>query len=174
MKAQIGSNPSYIWRNILWGRDVIHKGLRWRIGDGKQVKVYQSGWLRRPVMFKPISPTCLPLETMVSKLIDEDHCWKDLLIRQHFHQEDATQKLKIPIPRQPRPDRVLWHYDKKGYYSIKSGYQLALQIKFPSKPSNSEEGKSAWNSIWYLQIPEKVKIFMWRAANDMLPTIENL
>lgn len=161
MEAQISSNPSYIWRSILWGRNVIHKGPRWRIGDGKQVKEYQSCWLPRPVTSKPICPTSLPLETMVSELIDEDHCWKDLvIIRQHFHQEDAAQILQIPLPRQPRSNQVLWLYNKKGYYSVKSGYQLALQMKFPTKPSSSEEGKSAWNSIWYLQIPEKVKIFM--------------
>lgn len=74
MEAKLGSNPSYIWRSILWGREVIHKGLRWRIGDGKQVKVYQSGWLPRPVTFKPISPRSLPVETTVSELIDEEHC----------------------------------------------------------------------------------------------------
>ncbi|KAL9440996.1 hypothetical protein AB3S75_019634 [Citrus x aurantiifolia] len=174
MEAQSGSNPSYIWRNILWGREVIHKGLRWRIGDGKLVKVYQSGWLPRPETFKPISPPSLPLDTTVSVLIDEDHCWRDDVIQQHFHQEDAAQILKIPLPRQPSPDQVLWHYDKKGNYSVKSGYQLALQMKCPNRPSSSKEGKSSWSSIWYLQIPEKVKIFMWKATNDLLPTSENL
>ena len=174
MEAQVGSNPSYIWRSILWGREVIHKGLRWRIRDGKLVKVYQSGWLPRPETFKPISPPSLPLDTTVSVLIDEDHCWRDDAIRKHFHQEDAAQILKIPLPRQPSLDQVLWHYDKKGNYSVKSGYQLALQMKFPNRPSSSKEGKSSWSSIWYLQIPEKVKIFIWRATNDLLSTLENL
>ena len=46
----------------------------------KKAKVYQSGWLPRPVTFKPISHASLPLETMVSKLIDEDYCWNDRVI----------------------------------------------------------------------------------------------
>lgn len=96
------------------------------------------------------------------------------MIRQYFHQDDVVQILKIPLPTQLRSDQVLWHYNKKAFYSVKSGYQLALQMRFPNKPSSSEEGKSSWSLIWYLQIPEKVKIFMWRVANNMLPTTENL
>lgn len=160
MEAKLGSNPSYIWQSILWGREVIHKGLRWRIGDGKLVKVYQSGWLPRSVTFKPISPKSLPVETTVFELINEEHCCKELMIRQYFHQDDVVQILKIPMPTQPRSDPVLWHYNKKGFYLVKSGYQLALQMRFPNKPSSSKEGKSSWSLIWYLQIPEKVKIFI--------------
>ena len=38
MKAKIGSYPSFIWRSILWGRDVVEKGLRWRIRNGDRCK----------------------------------------------------------------------------------------------------------------------------------------
>ena len=56
MEAKTGSYPSFIWRSILWEREVTEKGLRWRIGNGEQVKVYQSKWLPRPDTFKLISP----------------------------------------------------------------------------------------------------------------------
>lgn len=51
---------------------------------------------------------------------------------------DTTVILKIPLPKKQSKDEVLWHYDKKGDYSVKSGYQLALKIKFPEVTSNSE------------------------------------
>lgn len=86
--------------------------------------------------FKLISPRSLPLETTVSELIDKEHCWNEPVIRQHFQQDYADQILKIPLPRQPRSYQVLWHYDKKDDYLVKSGYQLALQLKFPNKPSS--------------------------------------
>lgn len=33
MKAHIGSNSSYIWRSLMWGRELLEVGLCWRIGD---------------------------------------------------------------------------------------------------------------------------------------------
>ncbi|KAH9759452.1 putative reverse transcriptase/RNA-dependent DNA polymerase [Citrus sinensis] len=147
MQAQLGSHPSFIWRSILWGRKVIEQGLRWRIGDGQQVLVYQSPWLPRPMTFQPISPPSLKLDTTVTELINEDQEWKEEVIRHHFLEEDADQMLKIPLPRQPKPDQVMWHHDKKGNYSVKSGYQLALKLRFPDKPSCSGERYRSWHAI---------------------------
>ena len=47
-------------------------------------------------------------------------------------------------------------------------------MNFPEKPSCSSENDKSWHAIWYLQLPEKVKIFMWRAANNLLATAGNL
>lgn len=40
IKAKIGSNSSFIWKSILWGRQIINRGLRWRIEDGKRAQIY--------------------------------------------------------------------------------------------------------------------------------------
>lgn len=48
MEAKLGSKPSFTWRSILWGRQLLHKGLRWRIGNGEQVDVYKSNWILQP------------------------------------------------------------------------------------------------------------------------------
>ena len=69
---------------------------------------------------------------------------------------------------------VLWHYDKNGDYSVKSGYQLALRMKFPEATSSSENISQYWSALWSLELPEKIKIFMWRASNNLLPSAENL
>ena len=34
--------------------------------------------------------------------------------------------------------------------------------------------KSWWTSLWKLQVPAKIKVFMWKACNDMLPLFEAL
>ncbi|KAH9656895.1 putative reverse transcriptase/RNA-dependent DNA polymerase [Citrus sinensis] len=139
LTAKLGSKPSFIWRSILWGRQVIHKGIRWRIGNGQQVQIYKGNWIPKPTSFKPVSPPSLPSDTRVAELIKEDNQWNEDMICQHFLREDAEIILRIPIPSTPMADQILWHYDKKGIYTVKSGYQVALRINFPDTPSCSEQ-----------------------------------
>lgn len=95
-------------------------------------------------------------------------------MKQWFIEDDANEILRIPLPKRPRTDEIIWHFDKKGLYSVKSGYQLALKIKYPDKPSCSSKEFNIWNPLWTLQLPEKIKIFTWRATQNLLPTAENL
>lgn len=47
-------------------------------------------------------------------------------MKQWFITDDANEILRIPLPRSPRMDEVIWYFDKKGLYSVKSGHQLAF------------------------------------------------
>lgn len=150
---------------------MIQKGLRWRIGNGENVQIYNSKWIPRPVTFEIVSQPLLPA---VSFLINEEHRWDENKIRQHFMPEDIERILQIPLPRYSEPDQLVWAHDKLGIYSVKSGYQVALGLKFPNCPSTSRISLTEWNVIWKLEIPAKVKIFIWRAAQNLLATGENL
>ncbi|KAH9685373.1 reverse transcriptase domain-containing protein [Citrus sinensis] len=172
--AKVGSNPSFIWRSILWGSQVIKKGVRWRIGDGKNVLVYKDNWIPRLATFQPISPKTLPPETVVADLINSENKWRADKLEQHFMKEDIEAILKILLPSGKEEDEVLWHFDKKGEYSVKSGYQLVLNQNFPNEPESSNSSSRLWKIPWMLDLPEKVKIFMWRALKNILPTAENL
>ena len=60
---------SYAWKSILSARDVIRKGMVWRIGDGQSVRVKKNKWLPKGDSSSIISPltTILP-ETRVPSL----------------------------------------------------------------------------------------------------------
>ncbi|XP_073302944.1 uncharacterized mitochondrial protein AtMg00310-like [Primulina huaijiensis] len=36
MDANIGNNSSFIWRSIIWSRQLIVKGISWRVGNKKR------------------------------------------------------------------------------------------------------------------------------------------
>lgn len=61
-----------------------------------------------------------------------------------------------------------------GEYLIKNVYQLALKLKFDDASNNAKENSRHWRAIWSFELPEKIKIFMWRASNNLLPAVENL
>lgn len=73
----------------------------------------------------------MPHDITVSILIDNENKWKTYFIQQMFQKEDADAILSISLPRRQRKNEVIWHYDRKGKYSVKSGYQVALKYEIP-------------------------------------------
>lgn len=45
LDAEIGHNPSYVWRSVLASKDLIRKGTRWRVGDGMSIRILDQPWL---------------------------------------------------------------------------------------------------------------------------------
>ncbi|KAL0003812.1 hypothetical protein SO802_011373 [Lithocarpus litseifolius] len=39
LNAHLGCNPSYAWRSIHSSLRVIHRGTRWRVGNGKTIHI---------------------------------------------------------------------------------------------------------------------------------------
>ncbi|KAH9698869.1 putative reverse transcriptase/RNA-dependent DNA polymerase [Citrus sinensis] len=113
-------------------------------------------------------------EANVAELIDKENRWKTEVIQHNFLKDDAEEILSIPLPRREMEDNVIWHYDKHGRYYVKSMYQVALKMKFSDLPSWSDSRGNNWGIIWKLNIPEKIKIFIWKVAKNLLSTVENL
>lgn len=61
----------------MWGRQIIDKGMRWRIGLGDKIKVFKSNWIPS---YKSITVANLDMESTVADLIDDSQQWKDHLI----------------------------------------------------------------------------------------------
>ncbi|KAL0458058.1 UNVERIFIED_CONTAM: putative mitochondrial protein [Sesamum latifolium] len=40
LEAKVGYNPSFTWRSIWAAIEVLKMGCRWRIGDGRQVRIW--------------------------------------------------------------------------------------------------------------------------------------
>ena len=51
MDAELGSNPSYIWRSLLAARDFIIEGSKWKVGDGRSIGVVTHKWLSHKPIF---------------------------------------------------------------------------------------------------------------------------
>ena len=47
LEAKDSRSASYAWWSMLKGRDIIKRGARWRIRNGKLVRIWQSRWLPR-------------------------------------------------------------------------------------------------------------------------------
>ena len=64
---------SFAWKSILKGRDVIRRGLKWRIGNGSKVRIFCDTWLLGSQQGKVISPVVDgQANAMVSSLINHE------------------------------------------------------------------------------------------------------
>lgn len=88
MEAKDSRPSSYAWRSILKGRNVIQRGLRWRVGDGRKIKIWLHHWLQ---IEHPTTLTSPIIETM-------DEATADILIDPHTRLWDESMVDGIFIP----------------------------------------------------------------------------
>ncbi|KAK0595746.1 hypothetical protein LWI29_009655 [Acer saccharum] len=174
LQVSIKSGCSHLWRSLIWGRSLLLKGLRWKVGDGRSINAFKDPWLPRPSTFKPITPDP-NINLQVADLIDNEFPgWNINALNHHFLPIDREIILSIPVSYLGGPDSISWHFDKSGSYTVKSGYRLALSEKLNSSVSNSTITRKWWTSIWNQNVPPKVKVFVWRACLNAIPAGFNL
>lgn len=96
IEASTSSNPSYIWRSIVWGREALILGLQWKVGSSKGIRVFLDPWIPRPSTFRPITRAPVGLENLrVSDLISNGS-WDLDTIASLFWEVDKDAILGIP------------------------------------------------------------------------------
>jgi hypothetical protein len=124
-----GNGISYAWRSILKGVQLLKKGIIWRVDDGKDIKVWTDPWIPRGETRRVISQKGNTTITQMTKLIDPiTNSWDVGLVKQTFLPEDAHIILQIPI-QEHKEDFIARHFDKKGIFSVKSAYKVAVDSR---------------------------------------------
>jgi hypothetical protein len=143
------------------------------------VKILEDNWIPgiSAGMFRPLLP--LPANAKVESLLIQDNmCWDVDKVRGCFDSRVADAILQIPISQFGRNDFASWPHTKLGIYSVKSAYNLARSASFSEVRSVNGRGLTSdasadekfWKSLWAIKSPGKMKIVLWRAAHDCLPT----
>ena len=109
LEAQKVHNSSYSWRSILDTQGLLKKGIRWRVGNGTDISVWNDGRLPKNIQFKASPPLVeVDQDMKVCDLINEDRsAWDRETIRQIFNPEDAKQILMIPLSSRNTQDSLL-------------------------------------------------------------------
>jgi hypothetical protein len=170
LEAQLGSKPSFVWRSLFNSRDLLLKGLIWRVGNGQSIRIWEDKWLPTPTTFAvQSSPQILPANAKVADLIDSDlKDWNVGLIKAVFVEEEAKVIINIPLSPCLPNDRLIWMGTKHGGFTVRSAYHLGkeLQEREEGQCSKVEKGEEFWKAIWALEVPNMVKLFTWRACNN--------
>ena len=178
LDAKESSIESYAWNSILGARDVIRKGMVWRIGNGQSVRLKEDRWLPKQCN-KAIFPhlPSIQTETKVSSLINQDlSIWKSDVVEQLFPPHEASIILSIPLsPRLP-PNRIIWGHTPNGCFTANSAYKVLVSCVSTNSAGSYDLAaqKQFWKGLWNLRVPNNIKHFARRACNNALLTKVNL
>jgi len=135
-------------------------------------------WLPTPTSFSVQSPQkILSDDAKVAELIDPDlKNWNVGLIKAIFSKDEAKVILGILLRPLLPHDCLIWRGTSNGLFSVRSAYHLAkeLQDDLGGQCSSTEKGSEVWKRMWSMEVPQVVKIFLWRVFNNALPTRANL
>ncbi|CAA7042047.1 unnamed protein product [Microthlaspi erraticum] len=175
----MGARPSYAWRSLLHGRELLSQGLVKAIGDGKETRVWGVNWIidevPRPLKYRADSTIDLTLH--VSDLINQSTGqWETTRVQQVFSQHDAIRVLQLKT-NILRRDTWVWGFSKNGEYSSRSGYKFleTLQdLDVPASASLPPLEKQLWSDLWKTKTSPKLRHFFWRALSGALAVKERL
>ena len=106
---------------------------------------------------------------MVASLIySEERCWKLDLVREIFTVADASLVTSIYLSKQIISDKLIWKHSVNGMFTVKSAYFVAKQVLGKMVHPNFNK-INAWKIIWIANVSPKVKFFICRMMQGILP-----
>ncbi|XP_024155813.1 uncharacterized protein LOC112163786 [Rosa chinensis] len=172
---------SFLFLEKHFARQVVELGSRWQVGNGATIAIWEDMWLPRPHGFQPLLPLRSPTTLRyVHQLIDvANGCWNVPLLESLFPSEDVEVISSIPLSSRCPEDKLIWHYDSKGVFLVSSAYVVArdsliLPVMATSSSSPHQLIDTFWKKFWKCKVPGKVKLCLWKACQDFLPTRSNL
>lgn len=165
LKVVKGTGSSFIWAGIHTAKEALKNGFRWVIGDGKEVVAVQDPWLRRKQDYRVENNHIYQgrAEKVADLFLPGTKQWNADLVRAQFCDEDVNAILVTPIPQDPIRDRIAWVMSANGHFDVKSGYrpwsnQSSLSVSVPQN--------KGWSKLWMVNIPHKMRVFLWRLCRN--------
>ncbi|KAL6213793.1 hypothetical protein ACLB2K_013233 [Fragaria x ananassa] len=125
LHANKGYRASWGWSSILQARDLIMEGSGWQIANGLKVNIWKENWLHPPDV-RPIQTTAQISNNgphLVFEIIDwPSKTWNLDSILHLIQPSEANKILLIPIGSHDGEDRITWPWNKRGVYTVSSGY----------------------------------------------------
>ena len=177
LDAKLGFSPSYAWRTIMSARELIMKGSKWRIGYGEKVRIWHDNWIPSKGSTIVQSRTgTLQQDAYVSALIDQDtKQWNRDSVFSNFNSFESRLIVSIPLSCRLLEDSLVWFGEKDGKYSVRSAYHLLGDERKNRLPRSSHgPHEKLWKEIWRVNLPNRVKNFIWRLSKNILPIRANL
>lgn len=129
-------------------RKVIDLGLRWRVKNGENIKIWRDKWIPTPCSYRIQSPNKLLSTSIIVKelLVENGTTWNDNLNSEIFCEYEMSNILSIPLGKTNQEDKRIWALTENRVFTVKSIYFATLELKSKQReePSNPTANDSKW------------------------------
>lgn len=159
---------------------LLEKGVRWRVGSGRTIRIVGDRWLPRPTTFPVMTGqrTLSERATVGALIVEGGGARNEGLVWSEFNNDDANCILLTPLGSASDTDTRMWRFEKDGQFSVCSVCYLTRdRLQKPSHQQLQEStlaGPMKWKFIWGALVPPKIEVFAWRVCLNSLPTVRNL
>ncbi|XP_043811002.1 uncharacterized protein LOC122723283 [Manihot esculenta] len=171
--VNVSNGANFVWKSVMASRELIRRVTRWRVDNGEKVLVASAPWIsKEDIFFADDGPDFIEPHLCVCDLFEGNgRVWNIAFLMKLFSPRDFRAIISIPISITNKEDSFLWHFDKRGVYTVKSAYFMYMDLL---GRSSFNVGGELWTSLWNVSVPPKVKNFCWRVCRNILPTKDNL
>ncbi|KAA3453480.1 reverse transcriptase [Gossypium australe] len=174
LNSRLGNSCSYVWRSIWATKDILQRGLIWRVGTGQDISISEDAWIPNysngRLLSRFVNLQCGNVAELINSSKRE---WDKGLILNTFSVDVADLILRIPLSQYPHVDRVAWRGEPSGEFSVRSSYKL-LQSVDPTAYAIQSNYSDFYRKLWRIDLPTKIKIFIWKSSWNYLATKANM
>ena len=113
---------SLAWKGILGASDIILKGMRWVVGDGKDILFWTHNWFFPHPIFHLIPENqfhSIQRDTKVAEFLSNGQ-WDRNKLNIILDNDIVDKICDIPFPLNNAKDTVVWGPSTNGRFSVKS------------------------------------------------------
>ncbi|CAN1155661.1 Putative ribonuclease H protein At1g65750 [Linum perenne] len=160
-------SSSPLWKGISREWATMLTGAKSAIRDGTETLFWTNNWADSDLRLLDFANTVDPdfdIDCTVASMTNSDGQW-DFERLERLLEPGAVDVIAGMSPPQANrgADDWVWGLERSGEFSIKTAYNLICQ-------SNALPSSDIWKVVWRWEGPNRIKHFIWLAANDKLLT----
>ncbi|XP_059434035.1 uncharacterized protein LOC132167148 [Corylus avellana] len=132
-------------------------------------------WIPTIPLFKPSprSPNnCHQPSLLISDLFHHETLkWNTVMLQALFEKDSVREISKIHVSKDPNI-KYIWTPSCSGRCSTSSAYLSAISSRYSTNAILASS--NFWKSIWKLNLNDRLRLFLWKIAWNILPTKERL
>ncbi|KAK4264615.1 hypothetical protein QN277_025768 [Acacia crassicarpa] len=157
---------SKLWKFICDHSDLVDQGSKWQVQNGQVANFFHDCWIGNGIRLIDFCLRSLTEEeenTVVADWVVAG-VW-DIHSLSSIISSAGIRRVVAVLPPRPdaEPDGLVWGASSDGLFSIKSAYFLI-------EPNLHSLWDKLYKDIWKWGGAERIRVFMWKASLNKLPT----